>query len=407
MAMQTLPKIIEITNYLSDCIESKTPVSFSKYGDGEFFAANLVDGHNCDNDAYTEKLKNDLVRSIRYMVDETQNAYVGIWHASEQVAFWQSKCQKKIKWAKYHTIIMDSDRRREKLNLFKKIKHSNLKKIYVCNPLLIKSKYLLNIDFLVHVPLNNWFDDYFDEIMKQLIQIINPREQYIVITSAGMGAKVLICELTRLFPNNIYLDFGSAIDKICTKKTSRGWEPSYKKLMKDLGEILPDNWNDSEFDRIYTEAEVKLGIHLTRDPVDSHSDILPLLIWSLLASLCGLCAFVLPSFLPIGGLSKLAYGWPLINWFAIALANFQQGISTGCFFVVAFGFGIAHPRFWLLLAGAILFVPPILHAVNIVHDLICDATSHNLLHFEFLIYIPVCLSVLAGSFLGQFVRRVL
>ena len=77
-----------------------------------------------------------------------------------------------------------------------------------------------------------------------------------------MSAKVLICELIKRFPNNIYLDFGSALDKICTKRTSRGWEPSYEQFMEDLKEIIPEKWNNSEYEPIYKEAQFKLGIHI-------------------------------------------------------------------------------------------------------------------------------------------------
>jgi len=254
---------MEITNLLSTAIINKTPISFSKYGDGEYFCANSHNGHNCDNDNYTEKLRNGLIESFKYMVNNTDNSYIGFWHHdSSQKLFWEKIVEKKVKWAKYHTIIMDPENRIEKVNLYKTIKQSNLKKILVSNPLLLKAKLLFNIDYMLTVPFNNWFDEKFEILIGEFKKLIDPNEQYIVITCAGMGAKVLICELTKLFPNNIYLDFGSAIDKICTKKTSRGWEPSYEELVNDLSEIIPSNWNDTKFEEIYKLANKKLGIHL-------------------------------------------------------------------------------------------------------------------------------------------------
>ena len=157
---------------------------------------------------------------------------------------------------------MDNDSIHEKVNLYKTIKESSMKKIYICNPLMIKAKILFNIDYMVHVSYNNWFDTQFEGLMIQLKNIIQPSEQYIIMTSAGIGAKVLIYELSKLFPNNIYLDFGSAIDKICTKKTSRGWEPSYEVFMELLKDMLPDEWNDEKYNNIYEESKSKLGVHL-------------------------------------------------------------------------------------------------------------------------------------------------
>ena len=52
---------MDIGNILIDCVKNKTPVSFSKYGDGEYLCASGTPGHNCDNDNYTEKLRYSLI----------------------------------------------------------------------------------------------------------------------------------------------------------------------------------------------------------------------------------------------------------------------------------------------------------------------------------------------------------
>jgi hypothetical protein len=253
---------MEITKLITESIQKKQPISFCKYGDGEFNCANSYTGGNCDNDLYTEKKKAGLIQSFAYMVDNLPNSYMGIWHDTKQALFWEGFVKNPVKWAKYHTIIMDDDSIHEKVEMYKAIQQSNLKKIYICNPLLVKAKILFNIDYMVHVPFNNWFDNHFDELMGHLKNIIQPNEQYIILTSAGMGAKIVISELSKLYPNNIYLDFGSAIDKICTKKTSRGWEPSYEKFMELLKDMIPPEWNDPAYNEIYAAANYRLGIHL-------------------------------------------------------------------------------------------------------------------------------------------------
>lgn len=253
-------KLHEITNYLSECIENKIPVSFSKYGDGEYLAVTGEDGANCDNDKYTQKLKNNLVESFKFLVKNNDNAYIGYWPNLDYANFWKNIVDNHdIKWANYHTLIMDGNKHTEKINLYKTIRNSNLKKIIVCNPLLIKSKILFNIDHVIHISFNNWFDTQYENILTQIRDIINnTNEQFIVMTCCGMGAKVLISNLIMSNPNNIFLDFGSALDKICTKKDTRGGGLSYDQLINDLSDIIPNDWNNSKYDYIYEESNKKL-----------------------------------------------------------------------------------------------------------------------------------------------------
>ena len=255
---------MEITNILTEAILNSTPISFSKYGDGEYYCVNSHPGRNCDNDNYNAKKKTMLLASFRYMVDELPNSYIGKWNDNKHIAFWEKNAEKKVKWGKYNSIIMDNENMTEKIKLYKTIKESPLKKILVCNPLLVKARSFLNVDYMIHVPLSNWFDTHFDKVMTEIKTIMTGVEPFIIMTSAGMASKILICELSKQFPHSIYLDFGSAIDKICTKKTSRGWEPSYDALMVLLKDILPSDWNDPKYESIYEESKGKLGIHLPK-----------------------------------------------------------------------------------------------------------------------------------------------
>lgn len=251
------------TQYLIDCIDKAVPVSFSKYGDGEYLAALGSNGANCDGDKYTAKLRQGLIESIRYMVDVSDNAFIGQWPDSNIKSFWQDLCDKQINWVSYHTVLPCNEYRQDKIDLLKTIKKSTLNKVYVCNPLLIKAQHLLNINHMVHVPFNNWFDtELYVRVLYDVAKVLNNAKTSIVMTSAGMGAKVLIAALSKQFPNNIYLDFGSALDKICTKKTSRGWERDYNEYMQDLADILPSCWDSAEFDDIYKVAAQTLGRHL-------------------------------------------------------------------------------------------------------------------------------------------------
>ena len=258
---------MNITTYLTECIINKAPVSFSKYGDGEYYCCTIKNNFmNCDNDCQTPKLKNSLIESFKYIVDETDNSYIGLCNNNNIINYWKSLVTKDIKFVDYHSIIdyfwAEPEKSNSKVELLKTIKESKLKKIIVCNELLIKSTILLNIDLMIPVSLNNWFDEHLETILDKFKQYIEPNEQYIIITCCGMGAKVLIAKLHKLYPNNIYLDFGSAIDEICTKRNTRSEINYYEEYMKIYKDIIPDNWNDSKYDYIYDIARKKLGTHL-------------------------------------------------------------------------------------------------------------------------------------------------
>ena len=136
-----------------------------------------------------------------------------------------------------------------------------MKKIIICNNLLIKSKILLNLDLMITVSYNNWFNqNNVDNILEYFKKYDN--EQCIVITCCGMGAKVLIAKLHKLYPNNIYLDFGSALDQLCTKKNTRAVVNSYNQFLITYKDLIPDNWDDKEYDYIEQLANQHLGLHL-------------------------------------------------------------------------------------------------------------------------------------------------
>jgi hypothetical protein len=267
---------MEITNYLTECVTNHKPVSFSKYGDGEFdciFFPN-PSRSNADKDCFTDKLSIKLRESFKYMVDESENSYIGLWHNKERIPYFESIVNKQIKWANYHSIIFDKTNDVDKVELIKAIKNSKVKKIIICNELLIKSKLLLDADDIIIVNFNNWFDSMFENIVEQIKNSIGEDEKHIIITCCGLGAKVLICEFTKHFKNGIYLDFGSALDFLCTKRDSRGFHFNYNYLTNLLEDILPDEWNHNRYNYIYEAAKTKLGIHLPQETINNKNIVL-------------------------------------------------------------------------------------------------------------------------------------
>lgn len=254
-----------MTELITDCIKKDLPVIFAKFGDGEFGAANGYYGANCDNDPYTPKLRNGIIEAIKYF-STINNSYCGNWHTSIVYTYFNSIVPGKINWIDYHTCIMDNNsfENNIKLELFKEIKKSKRTKILVANELLIKAKYLLNVNNHILVPYRNWVENDFDSILNNIIDACSNDENPMILTCAGMGSKILIMELHKRFPNGIFIDIGSGLDYLCTKKCSRGNIFSYEKLEKYFEEILPENWNDISFNNVYEAAKNNFGIHLPK-----------------------------------------------------------------------------------------------------------------------------------------------
>ena len=266
---------MDFIDTFTDCIVNNKPIVYCKYGDGEHYCAakyshNINRGDcNCDNDAYTQKLSEGLRNSFTYITNQ-DNTFIAKWWSKETIDYWENIALKKVNWVFYHSLLfvphelISDSHFIKKSKIYKAVKESKLKKIIVCNHLLIKSKILLNLDDVVVVPLNSWFDTQFDTVLNQVRQLIGEDGNHIVLTACGQSAKVLIAELHKTHPNGIYLDVGSGLDCICTKKETRGFSFKYEQIYSKFKEhnFIPDDWDDSKYDFIYNEASNKLGTHL-------------------------------------------------------------------------------------------------------------------------------------------------
>ena len=176
--------------------------------------------------------------------------------------FWKTVVDdpKKIKWAKQHTFVIgDEDNIQNpdtirKIQLYKSIKQSTMKKILICNRFLVKATVLFNVDVMINVNYNNWFDESFNEILEKLKTEIGSTEQPMILSSCGMGSKILIAELSKLYPKGIFLDIGSAVDYLCLKYDTRGRKYMYNDLVNIFAEILPSDWNDLKYDELYIQS---------------------------------------------------------------------------------------------------------------------------------------------------------
>jgi len=286
-----------IVEKLTTCIQNKTPICYSKYGDGEYICANYgnvpeAGDVNCDNDSYSEKKGQGIIASFKYIVNNLDNAYIGAWENESVTNYWKSLFrdddESKIKWAYYHTFIIGdedfgTDQLEKKVALYKAIQDSPLKKIMICNPLLVKAKKLFKVDEMIHVPFNNWFESHYDQLLDNIklkiehedllmtsqrpstdisgvpMNFLNDptfvsEEQPIILTACGMSAKILIADLAKVYPKGIFLDIGSATDFLCTTCDTRGRKYSYPDIFNLFEPILPHDWHDPKYNEIYENS---------------------------------------------------------------------------------------------------------------------------------------------------------
>lgn len=261
--------IMNIHDKIIHCIENQQPITFVKYGDGEHNCMIGQFGANCDRDNFTAKKRNHLIESLIYF-NQFDTVYIGKWHHAEVYHHIEQNLLpgSNVNWANYHSLLFDNDDAengfQDKIAICRAIKASKMKKIIVCNELLVKAHSLLNIDISIRVPLHNWYDTYLEEIKQNIKDNVKEGETLMLITCAGMGSKCLIGDIHKIYPSGIYLDYGSGLDFICTKRDSRGWNYSYDALYNAFLPLLPEDWNDTKYDDIYNIARVHMGTHLPK-----------------------------------------------------------------------------------------------------------------------------------------------
>jgi hypothetical protein len=207
-------------------IETNTPFVFAKFGDGEYFAAIRTEGGNCDGTQYTEKLGNGIIDAFKYL-SQFPNVYIGKWCDFDRVAeYFKNLVPHTVTWENYNIFIF---RTRNEfydrcIPMYKAIRNAKQQKIYVCNPTMVEgARHLLKVDAFVPIHPTNWFDTAYTEVLDAVKSQVQDPNNLLILTSAGMGAKVLIADLHRLYPNAIILDIGSAMDLICSSRRTRDY----------------------------------------------------------------------------------------------------------------------------------------------------------------------------------------
>lgn len=240
--MQIKNVCMNSTQHLTSYIKNSVPCIFVKYGDGEFNAANYEEGANCDGTRYTQTLGDAIRESFVYVSSQT-NAMIGAWHDTSNRAFWEGLGNSTVNWVEYHTVLLDlNNKNDDKLELYRAIKESGRKKIYVANPRMIRAATVFALDRFIPIDSSHWFETDYEDVLREVCSEVADDSNTLVLTSAGMGAKKLISDLHRAYPRAIFIDIGSGFDTLCTKNVSRTCSPSYDKVCEYLRPILPADW---------------------------------------------------------------------------------------------------------------------------------------------------------------------
>lgn len=211
-------------------IQENTPFVFAKFGDGEYYAAKKCTGGNCDGTPYTQKLGDGVIESFKYLTS-LSNVFIGKWDDFKGVAdYFESLTGNSVNWENYNILIPKSPSEflNRTLSYFKTIRNAKQQKIYVCNPAMVReSREILKIDRHVPVHPTNWFEQNYDSVLQSVINSVETPDNVIIMTSAGMGAKVLIADLRKKFPNAIIIDIGSALDLVCSNRKTRNFHHAF------------------------------------------------------------------------------------------------------------------------------------------------------------------------------------
>ena len=243
--------MINSTQELTRRIVANEPCGFIKYGDGEYYAAIQLPGHNIDRTPYSPLLGEKMVESFKYMTT-IPHLMFGAWHDPLKVDYWNSLSGAPPNWVNYHTVIIDNLEDPDKMPSYKAIKESRRYKIYVANAEMKKANYLLNNNAHIVVHPSNWFDMDYENVLAAVCTTISKASTgastgAMLLTSAGMGAKPLIADVLRQYPETIVIDIGSALDTICTKRDTRGFGHVHgiyhDQLCDYLRPIVPENWD--------------------------------------------------------------------------------------------------------------------------------------------------------------------
>jgi hypothetical protein len=225
-----------------EALKNKENFAFSKSADGEM---RIMQGDNIDllakangefkydkNDETDTKYRDKLIEAFQY---QAPNYFVSVGCpccVGSNNYNWMKEFSKQdeesITWA---NVFVNGNYRFYVDNFIPE--YSNHKVIFVCNhKAKINNLFKDNLVKDFRVGTNAWKNDYgLIEEMKQYINN-NDIENHLLLFAAGPFGNILIYELFKHNPNNIYLDIGSTLDPMIGLGGTRGYHLGAQTLNK-------------------------------------------------------------------------------------------------------------------------------------------------------------------------------
>ena len=236
-----LQQILSTLDQWKSFIESNQNFSFIKFGDGEFLCMMGEQGANCDMHPYSKHLGDRLIAAWNFFSTTTiPNIYIAEW--ADQPGSYKTPqnvepaqdtsnpvfqfVDKLLSQRESHNfklvnfeILLQNTLSENKYNLFKAIKDSRRKKIFIGPQRLQQVNSFLNTDVFIQVPTHNSYSVYEQNLnaCKQLLA-----DDTICLFSSGMPTKAFISDLLKCKTNITCLDVGSGFDAIFVGNTREG-----------------------------------------------------------------------------------------------------------------------------------------------------------------------------------------
>tara|TARA_B100000886_G_scaffold322625_1_gene265772 strand:+ start:138 stop:1055 length:918 start_codon:yes stop_codon:yes gene_type:complete len=214
--------------------------TFVKYGDGELICMIGGKGENCDYHPYSEKLKDELIKSFSNLFQNFDDVYLAEWEDNliKTREEFISSNDFHPKYADYECFLtLDSNLKdRKLLDFYKLLKNSERKKVFIGPKKLTNVKGMLNIDEFINVPIINAYSEY-ESVINEL-KNIGVEKDNIYILCCSMMSCVVCSDLKKLNSEITILDIGSGFDPIFGVKT-RPKQPSAVTCFNYYREIIP------------------------------------------------------------------------------------------------------------------------------------------------------------------------
>jgi hypothetical protein len=201
-------------------LRNNQPFSFSRWGDGEWYAVLGSKGQNeanCDGhqyfDSMREELRKILNKKVPYMLGMQRLAYHKEMGREIDRYFKSNQINPKNLWWVDADVFHDASMEGKIMSFFQELKK---KKILLVGPAYLRKFKYFNFEFVQIPPVNCWTER--DTVMKEIDSVLRNNDIEVILFCAGMTSNWMVDQLHGKFPGFV-LDIGSLLDPFVGKNT--------------------------------------------------------------------------------------------------------------------------------------------------------------------------------------------